>query len=106
MSCKDSVGKDGYYFEEPTQRIASRPIRVLVYPTQNALVAEYRLHPNGRSVGNNESLQAFSVIDSQVCTIHMMDPKQSYQPEYFGHELTHCLYGNFHPVQDAERKTN
>ena len=35
------------------------------------------------------------------CTIHMMDPAVNYEPEIYGHELTHCIRGQFHKNKDS-----
>lgn len=99
LGCKQEYkAPDGYNFE-PVERIAERPIKVVTYPSERALKNAYAKLPRGRQMGDNEHLQAFTVINS-VCTIHMVDPATRYQPEFFGHELVHCLYGEFHPSQN------
>lgn len=98
-SCNQQAG-DGYYFEKGTQRIAERPIKVVTYGSYDDLRRAYSTYHEGRQLSPDEQLQAFSVIGS-VCTIHMIDPAVTYQPDFFGHELTHCLYGDFHSHQNA-----
>jgi predicted small secreted protein len=97
-SCNQGAG-DGYTFEKGTQRIAERPIKVVTYGSYADLRRAYATFHEGRQLSQNEELQAFSVING-VCTIHMIDPAVNYQPDFFGHELTHCLYGDFHPHQN------
>jgi hypothetical protein len=33
------------------------------------------------------------------CNVYIMDPKVNYQPEWYGHELVHCMYGDWHRTQ-------
>lgn len=102
LSCKPSGSPDGYFFEAQSKRLPDAAIQVQTYPSYAALKRAYSAYHNGRVLGSNEDLQAFSVIKvGQSCTIHMIDPKVTYQPEFFGHELTHCLYGEFHPSQNG-----
>lgn len=100
-SCNQG-SSDGYTFEPGTQRLSpQREIRVVTYQTMNALKEAYAGTHGARQLGTTEELQAFSVINSSTCTIHMIDPAVRYMPEFFGHELVHCLYGEFHPHQNG-----
>lgn len=100
-ACKQSdTAADGYVFEKGTESIGHREIKVVQYPSFEALRDSYNKQPGARQIGATESLQAFSAYNDKTCTIHMIDPAVHYQPEFFGHELVHCLYGNFHPTQD------
>ena len=44
------------------------------------------------------NVAAFSVLNKENtdCDIYMLDPKVSYEPEFYGHELVHCVYGVWH----------
>lgn len=94
------VASDGYTFEQKSELLEPRQIKVVLYPTLSSLKKEYDGTKNAAALPTNRALQAFSVIGQKTCTIHMVDPKVSYMPEFFGHELTHCLYGEFHPSQN------
>lgn len=98
-ACGQQGSSDGYYFEKDSKRI-DRQIKTVLYPNQAAIVAAYETQTGKKRQLGNEELQAFSVIGSQTCTIHMVDPAIKYQPDFIGHELTHCLYGDFHPSQN------
>lgn len=99
-SCGDPQGADGYTMEPGAEMIDPRPIVVRTYPDYQALRAAYEAAPGQkRKLGESEQLFAFASI-GQICTIHQIRPTVAYRPEEFGHELTHCLYGNFHPGQD------
>jgi hypothetical protein len=44
------------------------------------------------------SVEAFSLIDKDEnkCTIYMKDPGWRYEPESYGHDLAHCIWGRWH----------
>jgi hypothetical protein len=114
-ACSHACSKpasDHYYFEPDSVRI-ERSIRVVTYDSNGELLSSYRDHVSRRDASVFKArwlsdpkitLQAFSIIGEEACTIHMIDPKVRYEPEFFGHEITHCLYGNFHPSQNKGRK--
>lgn len=45
-----------------------------------------------------ERLVAFTQYNdkTKLCTIHIVDPKQVHAPQFIGHEVLHCVYGNWH----------
>lgn len=90
------IGADGYRFEQKQMDRRSFKVNVVVYTDANELrrAAAEALGPNPNVDPNY--VVAFSVIKSSSCTIHMMDPEVSYEPEFIGHEFTHCVYGQFH----------
>ena len=101
-SCGKPEGADGYTIEQGVEMIEPRPIVVRTYPSYAALKAAYAAQPGAkRKLGEGEQLFAFAVI-GKACTIHQIRPTVAYRPEEFGHELTHCLYGNFHPGRDEQ----
>ena len=103
LSACNSSSSDGYYFEKDSVRLPEKHIVVEVYPSLQALKINYdkNTSKNKTVVQGNRELMAYSVINSTTCTIHMIDPKVRYMPDFFGHELTHCLYGEFHPSQNG-----
>lgn len=34
-----------------------------------------------------------------LCEVHVVNPYKSYEPQYLGHEIFHCLFSNWHPSQ-------
>ena len=100
-ACKPTAS-DGYYFEHDSARLPTKHIVVEVYPNLTALKAQYdkNTSTNKTVLPGNRELMAYSVVGTTTCTIHMIDPKVQYMPDFFGHELTHCLYGEFHPSQN------
>ena len=41
-------------------------------------------------------IHAFAAIQGNTCTIHIIKPAKNYMPEHIGHEMVHCIYGNWH----------
>lgn len=100
-SCSNGT-TDGYTFEKGTKRITPNlEIKVVLYPSLDSLKVNYPHNANAKRLPADRELMAYSVIGHGVCTIHMIDPAVRYMPEFFGHELTHCLYGEFHPSQNG-----
>lgn len=93
---------DGYWME-PSERIAERPIKFNLYNSDRALRLAFKSTPEGRQLADNEEMFGFTVISTQACTVNIVDPAIVHRPEEMGHEIDHCLYGNWHPRQDEAR---
>lgn len=101
-------GSDGYVFQ-PDTTFAPRmdfEIEMIVLPSKEAM-AEVLAKRNRQIVQENDgsivkftprTVMAFAVVRTGTtkCTIYMVDPKVAYMPEYYGHELLHCMYGDWH----------
>ena len=91
-------GADGYVFASKQYEQNPVTVNVVTYKTQkdlyNAAKARGADYPK---------IVAFSVLTPQrdTCTIHMIDPTVSYQPEYVGHEFLHCTYGQWHKNNES-----
>lgn len=85
-------GADGYKFGSVQYERSSVQVNVVTYSNQNDF--DYKL----KQMKLPETTVAFSTIRPpyDVCTIHMIDPRFRYQPEYVGHEFLHCVYGQWH----------
>jgi hypothetical protein len=94
-SCTPSsnTGADGYQFGEAQFEKTSIQVNVVTYQTK----AQFDDAAKKYGVASEE-LAAFSVLRPPFdqCTIHMIDPRTKYQPEFTGHELLHCVYGQWH----------
>lgn len=101
-SCDVGTGAaDGYTFEKGNELLLpERDVKVILYPTNAALQDSYKLRKGGRVLSPGEELFGFSTINRTTCYIHTIDPAVSYKPEAIGHEMTHCLFGEFHPNQN------
>ncbi|NDD84092.1 hypothetical protein EB118_17575 [bacterium] len=83
---------DGYFF-----RGDPKPVRVEFTVKVVEHLSRKDLRKTAESFGIKHSdVHAFSVIDGNVCTIHIIKPAKIYLPEHIGHELVHCIYGNWH----------
>lgn len=94
-----NIGKDGYYFEQESFVRTDFPIEIVLMESEEAVGKELAKHKNvAGEIVEGRSVAAFSTIrkNETRCTIYMVDPKISYTPEFYGHELVHCIYGVWH----------
>lgn len=103
--CKEQTA-DGYKFETKQWTANTITVKVVEYQDRDLLVSDFNKQKgtaSGTIIGDNE-LMAYSVIDrdatgNETCTMHVIDPAQGYEPEWIGHEFTHCIHGQWHPHQ-------
>jgi hypothetical protein len=91
-------GKDGYIFGKKQYEQSPVTVNIITYKKQK------ELYQVAKSKGANyPKIVAFSVLSAKrdTCTIHMIDPNVSYEPEYVGHEFLHCAYGQWHTNNDS-----
>ena len=104
------LSADGYYWEKAE------------YPKKDLVLIDLQVAENeiewDRMVRKKlplydpDSLGAFATIrtpDSpgpkgDECTVWIKDPEWIYEPEFIGHELLHCFYGNWHKRQDRSKR--
>ena len=92
-------GADGSYFEHETFTRTNFEVEIILMPNEAAIAKEISKHMDTvHGTVTPANVAAFSTIrkDSKKCTIYMIDPKVKYEPEFFGHELVHCIYGIWH----------
>ncbi len=95
-SCEpaEKPAADGYTFGTPQFELNQTLVSVVTYDNRNDLLKA------GKERGiTDPNLVAFSIValpPVNKCTIHVMNPAVAYEPEFVGHELTHCLYGQWH----------
>ena len=87
-------GADGYRFGEKQYEKFTVQINIVTYKSQTDL---QKALGNRADVASKDVI-AFSELKPpfDTCTIHMVDPKVTYQPEFVGHEMLHCVYGQWH----------
>ena len=94
-SCNSNQGYDGYIFGHKQYEKTSVIVNVVTYKSDLEFkqAAKKYVHDSDYT-----KVAAFTLSsnDSDICTIHMMDPSVKYQPEFIGHEFAHCLYGQWH----------
>ena len=83
---------DGYRFESAEWERTQPNITVVAHPSLAALraAAPAEARVEGRD------LMAWSRITREGCEMHVVDPSASYQPQWIGHEVAHCVWGRWH----------
>jgi len=84
---------DGYRFERKEFERTATEIVVVTHPSLEDL---RKKAPAAAAVGDGHKLMAWSIIRAGNCEVHIVDPSRSYQPQWTGHEVTHCIWGRFH----------
>lgn len=86
---------DGYVFGKPTFKHEQIQLSVILLDNQEAVIRELAKRKDGYV---DKTVIAFSSIgaNTNTCTIYMIDPAKQYLPEFIGHELVHCIYGQWH----------
>ena len=92
---------DGYRFERA--EIEQRTVTLHFVPVENQTDMQALAQINGIHL-HSGTVKAFAIYRAGSCTIYATDPKVAYEPEFLGHELAHCIYGNFHPEEDKSIK--
>ena len=92
---------DGYRFAKKSIELKEVRIKIVTYKSKAQLEKAILQYTKDAKYGavRTSKVEAFSILQSpdfEVCTIHMIDPAISHKPEYVGHELLHCLYGEWH----------
>ncbi len=104
MSCgqqpASNVGKDGYSFGE--KQFTKKEFKVVIteYPSRQDFIKAAK----AKGIKNPDEVAAFSILSSpkfDTCKIHIVDPTVVYEPEFLGHELAHCIYGQWHTNNDS-----
>lgn len=101
ISCDQGPKKsaDNYRFEKETFTRTDINVKIVFVKDQTEMTA--LLKSKGRTTAAGNEVAAFSTLSltEPRCTIYMLDPKNKYEPEFIGHELVHCIYGDWHPTQ-------
>lgn len=95
INSKVESALDNYYFTGVQYKRSQVEIKLILYSNYDDIA---KAAGEDLSVGPNEYIVAFSKnnIKENVCEIHMIDPEIAYRPEFTGHEMLHCFYGQFH----------
>lgn len=109
-SSLNTRGKDGYRFEQKEWEMTEFTLRVFLARNREQMT-EWREEagiPNRRprlGIGSGlamyRTVAAFSKLryNDKECDIYIYDPEYTYEPEFAGHELYHCIYGRWHTKQ-------
>ena len=95
LSCDGSqrTGKDDYVFEKKEYEILDNTIEFVIIRDEKQF-AELRK----QFLNDDKSVQAFSRLRKaeKKCIIYIKDAEWAYEPEYIGHEVAHCIWGQWH----------
>lgn len=94
-------GADDYYFEKKEYDQKQVTVKVELFETRRA----FEVAAREKEIKNPEVLGAFATLanDGSSCTIYTLEPTVSYEPEFLGHELAHCMWGRWHQEQNKTR---
>jgi len=96
-------GSDGYIIEQAEFMHTDIHLRIHMFRSEKEFKAA-KISNGVKDPPNAETMAfTYSNKNSNECEIYMYDPAYIYEPEYIGHELVHCIYGDFHPTQDVGR---
>ena len=90
-------GTDGYVFGDKEFTQLDVDLKVVYYDS----IEELQLEAQIKEFTFWKDILAFSEVTDDYCEVHMVDPAVEYYPERLGHEITHCLHGNWHPRMDT-----
>lgn len=92
------TGKDGYTFYNKQYEKETVTVDIKEYGSQKELYEFAKT----RGIDYPEIIAFSSVSESRShCTMHIIDPTVSYEPEFVGHEFLHCVYGQWHKDNDT-----
>jgi hypothetical protein len=86
------LGTDGYKFSTPQYSKSQIQVNIKLLSNDDEVTRE------ARSQGGvfEGTISAFSVLKKDSCDVYIVDPNKKYRPELLGHEITHCIFGQFH----------
>jgi hypothetical protein len=91
VSACDKPAADGYQFGEPSWVQTDLRVTVVLVPSVEEL---RRIAPK---VEPGREVMAFARVSPDgSCTIYKLDSRVRYAPEWDGHELNHCIFGEWH----------
>lgn len=84
---------DGYVFKKKEYEKTTLIVHVHIIDDKFDFAYEKNTHQL-----RDDDIEAFSILRPRenTCTIFIKNPEWKYQPEYIGHELTHCIWGRWH----------
>jgi hypothetical protein len=90
VSSCSKQGDDGFTFAKKETNHPTITVHIQTYATDEELNAA------AKARGVTAEVHAWGVLRGNECTIHVRDPLVAYQPEFIGHEISHCIWGRFH----------
>lgn len=93
-ACGQAPAADGYTFGEPEFTRTDMRLEVVLHDSLHSLRSAL---PAGNIEPDREAMAWGRVYPAEArCEVHIMNPARSYQPEWIGHEIAHCIHGRWH----------
>lgn len=100
MACNGQPeASDGYRFQHAEFVHLEPEVTFVVHRNLDDLRRHAPSAANAQLEGGRRALFAWSVLTGPThnrCEVHIVDPTVSYEPEWIGHEVAHCIYGRWH----------
>ena len=93
------AAEDGYRFGEKEYEKLEFHVTIVLFRDAQEMVKLGRKHGFSRrelAAYSKDGVAAFSILREEECIIFMKDADWEYEPEYYGHELAHCIWGRWH----------
>lgn len=90
------VARDGYRFERSEFVKKNLTIQVVEFSSLKALRASMSPDIPAEARAQTDAYSLY-IQEGHKCIIVIVDPRIHYAPEDIGHELMHCVHGDFHP---------
>lgn len=84
---------DSHRFERKTFERTQPGVTIVVHRTVDEL---RRAAPKRTVDAGKVDLMAWAVIRDGGCEVHVVDPAVTWKPEWLGHEVAHCVWGEWH----------
>lgn len=93
-ACSPQRASDGYTFDRQDFERDNIAVKIVQFDTR----ADFDRAARAVGLTDATNLMAFSTLsrDKPACTIRVMRIPTHYEPKWIGHELVHCIYGQFH----------
>ena len=104
------VGADNHMWEGKRRNTPYMFLEVIEHPSYADLLFSYQKE-TGIVLEPGLKLLGYATYPPATrngwfrCRIHIVDPDVDYRPEIYGHELMHCVHGDFHPNHRQRLKT-
>lgn len=98
--CDQQPAADGYDFGRKEFTHPAPAIKIVIHKSIEDLRASAPGNTIADTAAEGRVLMAYSIMHPGgigTCTVHIVDPAVSYQPEWIGHEVAHCIWGRWHP---------
>jgi hypothetical protein len=100
---KAEQGPDGFEFERKETNLGELNVKMNYWKSVEDITKQWNIdNPNMQAVGKWQIMGFTSYDGKGNCTINVVDPAIVYMPSTLGHEMFHCIHGDFHPNQPKE----